>query len=303
MVPAQMRILICLLFTLLFSLPLPAQENADLQKELEKLREEKRLLQQELADTAARAETLEKRLIAMEEQRQKASTPSGSDVSPVQEAPNPWDAEFSLGANLSSGNNDSSRLEAALKAVRTTELDKLTFGLQGEVGQNEGETNAQRAEAVADYQRDIDPTWYWYINAKGEHDDIAGLDYRVTVGPGLGWHIIQTDTISLDLEGGPAWVAEQLEGGPLEHSLRGRIAQHFEWRFSKAAKLYQELEFLENLQDFDDWILVGEIGIESNLTETLSLRVSAEDRYDNEPAEGRQRNDIFLKSAVVYKFK
>ncbi len=299
------RLLPILLLPLLVTATIQAQDSPDLQKELELLRQEKRLLQQELADTAARAEVLEKRLIAMEEARSQSPAPpsDSSAPSPVQKPASPWDAEFSLGANLSSGNNDSSRLNAAIKGIRTTELDKLSLGLQGEVGQNEGETNAQRLEATADYQRDLDPTWYWYLNGKAEHDDIAGLDYRITLGPGLGWHAIRTDTITFDLEGGPAWVAEQLDGGDLEHSLRGRIAQHFEWRFAKSAKLFQDLEFLDNLQDIEDWMLIAEIGIESNLTETLSLRVSAEDRYDNQPTDGRERNDIFLKSSVVYKFK
>lgn len=297
--------ILCLFLSALISANLQSSENSDLQIELEQLRKEKQILQQELANTAARAEALEKRLVAMEAARNQppAPTADSSGPSPAQKPSSPWEAEFSLGANLSSGNNDSSRLNAALKGVRTTELDKLSLGLQGEVGQNEGQTNAQRLEGVADYQRDVDPIWYWYVNGKAEHDDIAGLDYRTTLGPGLGWHVIRTDTVILDLEGGPAWVAEQLAGNRLEHSLRGRIAQHFEWQFTRSAKIYQDLEFLDNLQDIEDWLLIAEIGVETNLTETLSLRVSAEDRYDNQPAAGRQRNDLFLKSSIVYQFK
>lgn len=294
---------LALFFILTVSLAAAQEETTPLEAELARLRQEKAELQRALVETSERAQRLEKRLLAMEQQRETDKAPAEPSPSPDQKLKGPWDAEISLGANLSSGNNDSSRLNTEFKAIRKTEIDKLTFGLSGEVGQNESVTNAQRIEGVTDYQRDFSETWYWYTNAKGEHDDIAGLDYRTAIGPGLGWHAISTDTMILDFEGGPTWVAEKLRGESLAHSIRLRLAEHFEWQFSSFAKLYQDLEFLANAQDVEDWLLNAEIGVESDLTRTLSLRVSAENRYDNQPAPGRLKNDLFLKSSVVYKFK
>lgn len=44
------------------------------------------------------------------------------------------------------------------------------------------------------------------------------------------------------------------------------------------------------------------MGVEADLTKKMSLRVTLQDIYDNEPAAGRKRNDIRLVSGVAYKF-
>ena len=47
-------------------------------------------------------------------------------------------------------------------------------------------------------------------------------------------------------------------------------------------------------EDFDNYLLTGEIGVEAAISDHLSLRVVVQDKYDNTPAPGAERNDLSL---------
>ena len=59
---------------------------------------------------------------------------------------------------------------------------------------------------------------------------------------------------------------------------------------------------MPQIDEFTNYLLVAEIGVESDLTEKMSLRVSLQDNYDNQPAPGRKSNDLRLVTGIGYKF-
>ncbi|MEO0453959.1 MAG: DUF481 domain-containing protein [Verrucomicrobiota bacterium] len=298
-------ILVCLLGILPFSSQAQSENSPEpsaAELQLKKLQEENALLRDQLSQTAARANKLENRLAKIEAERTAVNPPASDDTPPEVEKTSLWTAEIALGADYSSGNNDSAAIAAGVKAVRTTEIDKLTLEARADFAQNESVSIRERLLGLADYKRDLSEDWYWYARGELDRDVIAGVNWRANVGPGLGWHIIKNDKMALSLEGGPTWVAEDLIGATLSHSVRARLAQNFEWQFSEYAKIYESVQIIDNLQDISDWLLIAEVGIESDLTKSLSLRVSAENRYDNRPAAGRDKNDLFLQSSIIYKF-
>ena len=81
-----------------------------------------------------------------------------------------------------------------------------------------------------------------------------------------------------------------------------RIAERFEHKFTDHLRIWESVEFLPQIDRFQNFIVNGEVGVETDLTKTLSLRVFALDTYDNEPAPGRKKNDVKLVTAVAYKF-
>jgi len=214
-----------------------------------------------------------------------------------------WETELALGANLSRGNNDSQRVKAEIKSTRTTEVDRLTLALAAETGQNEGTTTAEYIDGEADYSRDIHERLYWYALLNGRRDAIADLEYRVTLSPGIGYTVVDEEAWDFSFEAGPAYVLEKLEEQDAENSLRGRLGQELHWQISSFAKLFQSSEFLINAQDTNDWIIEAEVGVETSITKSFSLRFGAKDTYDNQPAVDRVKNDIQLNTAIVYKFQ
>ena len=54
------------------------------------------------------------------------------------------------------------------------------------------------------------------------------------------------------------------------------------------------MEYLPEAEDFDNYLLTAEVGIEAAVSTRVSLRVVLQDKYDNTPALGAERNDLSL---------
>jgi putative salt-induced outer membrane protein YdiY len=68
--------------------------------------------------------------------------------------------------------------------------------------------------------------------------------------------------------------------------------------------LWETAEILPQVDDFNNYIVNFEIGVEADLNSSkkLALRVYLDDTYNNVPAAGRKKNDLKLVAAVAYKF-
>ncbi|MEM6884756.1 MAG: DUF481 domain-containing protein [Verrucomicrobiota bacterium] len=292
------------LCALITTLPANAEQQteAQLRQQITELKQKNEALREGFRNQNQKIEEMQAE-IARLKQPPAPETPASTTPDLKAKSKTVWETEVALGANLSRGNNDSHRVKGEIKSKRTTEKDRLILALAAEAGENEGTSTSEYIEGQADYRRDIHERLYWYALLNGRRDAIADLDYRFTLSPGIGYKVIDEDYLQLSFETGPAYVVEQLEGQDPDHSFRGRVGQELEWQISEWAKLYQNSEFLVNAQDTNDWIFEAEVGVETAITESFSLRFGAKDIYDNQPAAGRKKNDIQLNSAIVYKFQ
>jgi hypothetical protein len=108
----------------------------------------------------------------------------------------------------------------------------------------------------------------------------------------MGAYLLKNDITKLSLEAGPSYVWEQL-GGRDDNFAGARIADRFVWNISEAALLYQSAEYLISFEDSSDYIVNAEIGVEAPLSSMVNLVLSVRDYYINQPAEGRERNDVY----------
>jgi len=276
--------------------------EAQLRQQLAELRQKNEALRQGYINQSAKIEQMQAE-IARLKQPPAPSAPASTKPNLKPTSQSIWETEVAMGGNLSRGNNNSHRIKGEVKSTRKTEKDRLVLAGITEIGENEGDKTTEYIEGQADYRRDIHERLYWYALLNGRRDAIADLDYRFTLSPGVGYTVVDDGNLFLSFETGPAYVLEQLKDQGLEHSLRGRVGQEFEWQISEWAKLFQNSEFLINAQDTNDWIIEAEVGVETAVNKSFSLRFGAKDIYDNQPAVGRKKNDIQLNTAVVYKFQ
>jgi putative salt-induced outer membrane protein len=105
----------------------------------------------------------------------------------------------------------------------------------------------------------------------------------------------------LAAEAGPGAVLEKLDGSRKNYMV-ARAAERFEHKVDDHTKIWQNVEFLPQFDESRNFLVNAEIGLETTLTRTISLRVDLQDNYINVPAPGRQRNDMRLVTGLVYKF-
>ena len=159
------------------------------------------------------------------------------------------------------------------------------------------ETTVENAKAFVNVKKTLSAKTFAYLDGSVLYDDVALIDYRATLGPGLGFYLVKNDKRQLSLEAGPSYVWEKVDGASNDY-LALRFAERYSCQATKTAKLVQSLEYLPEAEDFDNYLLAGEIGVEAALNDHLSLRVVLQDKYDNTPAEGKERNDLSLIAGI-----
>lgn len=212
-----------------------------------------------------------------------------------------WETSAALGLSLTRGNSETLLFTANILSEKKWDGNEMRLGADATYGEDHDVKNAESVHGFGQYNRLFTERAYGYARLDALHDAVADVEYRVTLSPGAGYYFIKNERTSLSGEIGPGIVFEK-QGDDSSEYLTLRIAERFEHKLNDRVKLWQSVEFLPQVDDFSNFIINAEVGIDTTLTKKLSLRVFALDTYDNEPAEGRDENDFKLVTALAYKF-
>ena len=131
-------------------------------------------------------------------------------------------------------------------------------------------------------------------------DDIADIRYRVTLGPGLGAYLVKNAKTSLSAEVGPSYIWEEV-GDIRNDYFAVRFAERFEHVLSATAKIWQSVEYIPKADDFSDYLLNMEVGIEAAINSHVNLRLVLQDKYDSTPGVDLEENDLTLIAGIGVK--
>ena len=212
-----------------------------------------------------------------------------------------WEKSAALGFTLTRGNSKTLLFTGNIQATKKKADNEWNFGADATYGENDDVKNAENVRGYGQYNRLFTERFFGYLRLEAFHDAIADVDYRITVGPGAGYYFIKEKDISLRAEAGPAYVVEK-QGGQTDDYITLRLAERFDWKINERAKIWQGVEVLPQVDDWDNFIVNAEIGLETSIITQLSLRTYLQDTYDHEPAPGRQKNDMKFVTAIAYKF-
>jgi putative salt-induced outer membrane protein YdiY len=217
-----------------------------------------------------------------------------------------WSGSIALGLTATKGNSDTMLFNGAALAKRVWPKDELNLGADFTYGRQKvasgtKQTTAEAEHGFIDWKRLLNGRVYGGARVDLLHDAIADIEYRLTLSPFLGYYFIKTDVTRLSGEVGPSYIFEKL-GSDSNNFLTIRFGERFEHAFNSTAKMWQAAEFLPSVEDTDKYLLNVEIGAETALTTSISVRVVAQDKYNSEPSPGRKKNDLTFITAIAYKF-
>ncbi len=215
-----------------------------------------------------------------------------------------WERTLSAGLTLTDGNSETMVTAVGFEAAKNTDKHEQRYGATANYGETkvdgEKEKTVGNAAAKAEYKYKFDGP-YLYSNNSLFHDSVADIDYRLIVGGGGGYYVIESDNAKLGLELGLAYIREELADDTSDDSVAIRIAARHDQNLSGNAKLWAAIEYLPSADDFDQFLLNSEAGVEAALNSSLSLRMVLLHRHDSNVQEDRDRNDLSLISSLVYK--
>lgn len=212
-----------------------------------------------------------------------------------------WSRSLSVGLTLTEGNTETMTATSKFKADKKTKDNEFSLGANGTYGENEGARNAQIISGFGQMNHLYSERLFAYARLMAIHDAIADVDYRFSLGPGGGYYFIKNEKTTLSTEGGPTYVFEK-QGRETNDFLTLRLAEELKHEFNDRVRLWQNLEFLPQVDDFDNFMVNFEIGVETKMTENLNMQAYIQNTYDNDPSRGRKENDVRLVTGVVYSF-
>jgi len=230
-----------------------------------------------------------------------APTAAAPAAPPKQEKKPAWVTTAALGLTLTRGNSKTLLVTGNILSERKWDQNEIRLGADGAYGEDHGTKNNESIHGFGQYNRLFTERFYGYFRVDALHDGIADVDYRVTIGPGVGYYFVKNTNTTFSAEMGPSYIIER-QGGHNNDYLGLRIAERLEHKFNDRVRIWESVEYLPQVDRWGNYIVNSEIGVDTKMTTKLSLQVFAQDTYHSEPAEGREKNDLKLVAGVAYKF-
>jgi len=132
---------------------------------------------------------------------------------------NYWSSKISLGANLRSGNTDQVDFSAIANAHRRTTESRFNLDYLGNYSKSEGLNNINNHRLNAYFDWYISKQFYLRpIFAEIYLDPIKNIQYKNTLGFGLGYDIVDTPKSNWSLTGGPAYTFTKFDNVAIDES-------------------------------------------------------------------------------------
>lgn len=206
-----------------------------------------------------------------------------------------WRSLFTAGANATSGNSNTTQLNAVGEGARVTERDKLTVRGQANYGQVNGATATQRYLLGSQYNRDISRHSFYFGSADLLRDRPANIDLRYSLATGVGRHMRLDDIDNtFDISLGLGYTQDrymrtvQLLGQTRTDYGRTELVMSEEsnHKISDTTKLRQRVALFPNLTDRGAYRALLDTGVSVAMTKSLSLTAGLSYRYDSDPGIG-----------------
>ncbi len=222
-----------------------------------------------------------------------------------------WRSALGLGASVASGNTDASTINLTGDAVRKTKEDKWSVYGGAVYGKSNGVKNADALRAGTRYDWNIGSSIFAFGSGDFERDTIAGLNSRLGLGAGLGYHVINAPETTWDIFGGAGYTMDRyaapraignntVDSYNYANLLLGEESTH---KLGESTSFKQRFVAYPNLKDTNAWRSQFDAGLGVAMSKAMSLNVGLSNRYNNAaPGAGLKKSDTLLTTGISYKF-
>lgn len=221
-----------------------------------------------------------------------------------------WRHLLTAGLNVNDGNTRATALNLNTDSVRATLVDKWSATAQVLYARSGGATTGERALVSTQYNGDLSPRTFAFVQASGLTDRPANISNRFAATTGLGLHLMKRDDEFWDVWAGLGASQDRyVQPAEIRGALRERytdsglvLAQESNLSLTDNTKFKQKLVWLPSLREsgqsraeFDSQVTVA-INARLNLSTGLSLR------YNSHPGPGLERLDSALITGLSLRY-
>lgn len=222
-----------------------------------------------------------------------------------------WRGSLGLSASLSAGNAESANFSAKLDATRASPDNKWSLygtSLYGKRRVDTGdEKTADNFRLGTRYDQDLTPTVFGFGLAEAESDRLADLDYRATLGGGVGYHLFRTPENTFDVFVGLAGTRTRYDpdlstppsSGDTVEMLLGEESSH---RVTETVSLKQKLTIYPSVDSSGAYRSVFDASLIVGLNSRLSLQVGLQNKFTSDVPDGVKKSDTLLLTGLNVRF-
>lgn len=236
-------------------------------------------------------------------------------VNPVEET---WHGSINVAYKSSRGNTYDNAASVLANLNRRWEKDRvnMNFGYyytETGTSKHNKEKTTDRWELEAQHDHFWTAGIYHYENGRYEQDDIAGIDYRLRLGVGLGYQWLDgfehdlTGKWSFSQEAGGAWVKTKYadeDPDAADSYASFRYAHHLKYfpKWNTGIEGFHNFEYLPDVTDYSIYLMKADIGFSTKIVMDFDLLCKIEWDYDSMPSQGRKSSDVRYIVGLGYKW-
>ena len=210
-----------------------------------------------------------------------------------------WEFTGAAGLSYSGGNSDSVAYSLQFLGSYMKDGQEAYLGMDYFYSEDGAVKGTDSLKVFGQYNHDL--TERFYVGGYGSYfrDSVADIGYRIDPSLLFGYRVVDRDGMKLSFEAGPGYTWRE-SGGVKSDFATLRLAEKFEYHFNESTKFWQLLGLNPAVEDFSDYVLDLELGIETRITNQWSLRTFMKHRIDSNPALGKGRSDTSILLGLAY---
>ena len=215
-----------------------------------------------------------------------------------------WDREFSLGLSGARGNSDNLDATAGILFKYEDDHKRWNFDLRYFYAESEGDST--KDQGYLDLTRD----WllpgerhFYFGQLRWDVDDFEAWDHRGTLGGGIGWNLIETETFALRSRAGLALT--RTFGGPDEETTPEALLRlETDWQPTPNQTFTAYNALYPSLKDGGEFRNVTGVSWKIDFADSqgLALQLGLENEYESQVPLGTDRNDLQYNASLVVDF-
>lgn len=238
--------------------------------------------------------------IAQEDDAAENET-SGDEID-VPVKTNPWAGRVDFGYTWQSGRADKNEMSLRGEAERDVNNDEYRALAEFLYGEVEGVRNTQRFLSSFRWRRDVTDRVFTQTLTLYENDRIREIRHRVEQNLGIGYRYVENERFEGSIVPGITVQYTDETGVDDRWDYLASLAQDLTWRINEAYRFEEDVTFLIDPVETDDFIVRFNAGIVGTMSDSINLSIRYQLLYENEVAPDVEKMDQRVIASVGYSF-
>ena len=220
-----------------------------------------------------------------------------------------WSGKGELGGFRATGNASNTGVTGSL-SLRREGIDwNHKVRARADYQRNNGVTSREQYFASYEPNYKISDDLFFYGLAQYERDRFQGFSARYAISGGLGYQMIDNETMQLSMKAGPAYRITNFTNGESVERIAGLLGIDFDWTITDRLKLTHDTNAVAEtggsatlIVDGDNTSLNFVTGLNAKISDSITARLSYAVEYDSNPPANAVQTDTLSRVTIIYDF-